>query len=60
MSHKRRGRGILDLAKKGLSLSKQYGVASKLSSMSDPRAKLAGQVLAAVGGSLRRRRRSRR
>lgn len=60
MSHKRRGRGILDMAKRGLALSKQYGVARKLSSMSDPRAKLAGQVLAAVGGRLRRHRRSRR
>lgn len=60
MSHKRRGRGILDMAKKGLALSKQFGVAGKLSSMSDPRAKMAGQLLAAVGGAMHRRRRSRR
>lgn len=46
----RRGRGLLDMAKKGLAMSKQYGVGAKLAGMSDPRVALAGKILSAVGG----------
>jgi hypothetical protein len=50
----KRGRGIFDTVKsaatKGLALSNKYGVAKKLQSMSDPRAKVAGQLLAMAGG----------
>jgi len=56
---RRRGRGLLDvaksLAKQGLTASKTYGVAGKLQSMSDPRAQVAGKILAAIGGRKPRR-----
>lgn len=53
------GRGLFSaassLAKQGLSASKQYGVAGKLQGMSDPRAQVAGKILAAIGGRKPRR-----
>lgn len=60
----KRGRGIFDTVKsaatKGLAMSNKYGIAQKLKGMSDPRAKVAGQLLEMAGGGRRRRHRGRK
>lgn len=42
----------MDTVKKGLSLSKQYGVGAKLSNVSDPRVAMAGKLLTMAGGGM--------
>lgn len=58
--HKKRGRGLFDMAKQGLALSNSLGVGNKLASHSDPRIAMAGKLLKLAGGRKHRRHHHRR
>lgn len=44
----------MDVAKKGLALSKQFGGGTKLAANADPRVAMAGKLLQLAGGRKRR------
>ena len=46
----KRGRGFMDYAKKGLDLSKKFGIGEKLAMQDDSRLKMAGKLLQMAGG----------